>query len=92
MTDFISRRRALFAISGLIAAPFVIRNAGVLMPIRNRIDPAEKMPSPEEVQAWRASVTRNVERGRMISWTGEGFAHIHRMATAEKQYRALGLL
>ena len=32
----ISRRGALLGLSAAIAAPFVIRHAGVLMPVRNR--------------------------------------------------------
>ena len=104
----LSRRRALIYLSGLIAVPFVIRNAGVLMPVRNRLVCTETElerqawlgtrdwkaypPTMKDVQAWRASMTRNVERGRMISWTGEGWLHIHRMSEAEKRYKALGLL
>jgi hypothetical protein len=33
----ISRRGALICLFGMIAAPFVIRGAGVLMPVRNRL-------------------------------------------------------
>jgi len=103
-----SRRGALICLSGLIAAPFVIRNAGALMPVRNRLllsktelerrtplgiwDWTLCPPTVAEVKAWRTSMNSLIARRIMVSWTGEGFAPIHRMADAEKYYRAMGLL
>lgn len=49
-------------------------------------------PTVDEVKAWRASIIRNIERGRMISWTGAGWIYNHHMADAEKRYKALGLM
>lgn len=104
----ISRRRALICLSGLIAAPFVIRSAGLLMPVRNRLllsqaelerqtllgirDWTLYPPTVAEVKVWRASMNRRFERGMTVSWTGQGWLHIHRMCEAEKRYEALGLL
>ena len=73
----LSRRGALICLSGMIAAPFVIRRAGVLMPVRNRLVFTESKlklqsiagtrdwkaypPTVKEVRAWRRSMTRRAE-------------------------------
>jgi len=49
-------------------------------------------PTLEEVKAWRQSMKKLAERGRMVSWTGAGGIHILRMAKAEKRFKAIGLL
>jgi hypothetical protein len=48
-------------------------------------------PSLAEVIAWRKGMNELLSRC-MVSWTVEGFNHIHVMAEAEKRYQASGLL
>ncbi len=100
----ITRRGVLL---GLVAAPFVIRTQGLLMPVRDRTllsarelelqtmyglrDYKKYPPTVAEVIAWRQDLTRLLSRCT-VSWTGEGWAHIHRMSEAEKNYEAMGLL
>jgi hypothetical protein len=58
---------------------------------RRALSCGDVQPTPEEVRAWRASLNRLLSR-RTVSWTGEGWMHIHRMAEAERRYKARGLL
>ena len=104
----LSRRGALICLSGMIAAPFVIRRADVLMPVRNRLVFTESElklqsiagtrdwkaypPTVKEVRAWRRSMTRRADRGIFVSWTGAGWVRIHHMGEAEKRFKAMGLL
>ncbi len=104
----ISRRAAFLGLSAMIAAPFVIRTPGLLMPVRDRtiISASElewqtilgtrdyqRYPlTVAEVKAWRENLTADLDRGIHYLWTGEGFMRIHRMAEAEKRYQAMGLL
>jgi hypothetical protein len=83
----ITRRAALFGLTAAIAAPCVIRNSGILMPVRNRM-----FPTPAEVKAWRAGLNLLHEQGAIVSYTVEGFEELGRMADAEKFYRDRGLL
>jgi hypothetical protein len=95
----ISRREAFAGFFGTIAAPFVIRTPGLLMPIRDRTIPMWGLrdyrrypPTVEEVIDWRRGVNAMNARGMMVSWTGEGFNRIFAMSDAEKHYRAMGLI
>ena len=67
-TPIISRRQAFLGVAA-IAAPFVVRTPELLMPVRNRIVPANDIfdslwwrdlkaypPAPAEVKAWRQSM------------------------------------
>ncbi len=103
-----SRRDALAGLLVSMAAPYVVRNSGLPMPVRDRtilsasehewqIIPGtrnyKKYPLTfAEVKAWRRSTNERLDRVVMVSWTGEGWARIHRMAEAEKRYKAMGLL
>jgi len=88
--------------SGAIAARFVIRHAGVLMPARNRLVFKEQSWSCKASQAIPArgqggegvaarSMTKLAEH-RTVNWTGEGWIYIHNMINAEKRYKAMELL
>jgi hypothetical protein len=104
----LTRRAALAGLLGSVAAPFVVRNSGLLMPVRDRTIPSanelewqtimgtrdcRRYPvTVAEVKTWRRSTNDRLARGVMVSWTGEGWARIHRMAEAEKRYKAIGLL
>ena len=95
-------------VGDMIAAPFVIRRADVLMPVRNRLVFTESNlkwqsiagtrdwkaypPTVKEVRAWRRSMTRRADRGIVVSWTGAGWVRIHHMGEAEKRFKAMGLL
>jgi hypothetical protein len=48
----LTRRWALICLSGAVAAPFVIRNAGMLMPVRNRLLWRKKSLSGSNFTAW----------------------------------------
>ena len=109
MSEFYpSRCDALAGLLVSMVAPYVVRNAGLLMPVRDRtlISASElewrtilgtrdyrKYPlTVAEVKAWRRGLNAMHNRGVMVSWTGEGWARIHRMSEAEKRYRAMGML
>jgi hypothetical protein len=103
IASVISRRDAFAGFFGTIAAPFVIRTPGLLMPIRDRTSQLDEMmwglrdyrrypPTVEEVIDWRRGVNAMNARSMMVSWTGEGFNRIFAMSDAEKHYRAMGLI
>ncbi len=109
MSEFYpSRRDALAGLLVSMAAPYVVRNSGLLMPLMDRTILStnelewqtipgtrdyKKYPlTVAEVKAWRRSTNASLDRGVMVSWTAEGRARIHRMAEAEKRYKAMGLL
>ena len=104
----LTRRDILAGFFVSMAAPYVVRNSGLLIPVRDRtiLSASEhewqtilgtrnykKYPlTVAEVKAWRRSTNERLDRGVMVSWTGEGWARIHRMAEAERRYMAIGLL
>ncbi|MFZ1108803.1 MAG: hypothetical protein WAN43_10730 [Rhodomicrobium sp.] len=83
----ITRRAVLLGLTAMIAAPYVVRNSGILMPVRDRT-----FPTLAEVRGWREGIALLREQGAMVSYTAEGFAEIARMADAERRYRDRGLL
>ena len=83
----ITRRTALLGLTAAIAAPYVVRNSGILMPVRDRT-----FPTLAEVRGWREGIALMREQGAIVSYTVEGFNEIARMADAEKHYKRLGLL
>jgi hypothetical protein len=83
----ITRRTAFLSLTAMIAAPYVVRNSGLLMKVRDRT-----FPTLAEVRAWREGIALMNAQGVIASYTVEGFVHMARMADAEKRYRALGLL
>lgn len=89
MTGFdLTRRGVLAGLLVSMAAPYVVRNSGLLMPVRSRL----LLPSLAEVIAYRAERAEAARRRLCISFTAEGFARIHRMAEAERHFEAMGLL
>jgi len=89
----ITRRGALIWLSVVLAAPFVTRKGGILMPIRNRtLLNTRELELLKEVQEWRQSITRLTESRICASWTGEGWTHIGSMAEAEKRFKAMGFV
>ena len=55
----ITRRGALIWLSVVLAAPFVTRKGGILMPIRNRtLLNTRELELLKEVQEWRQSITK----------------------------------
>jgi hypothetical protein len=83
----ITRRTALLGLTAAIAAPYVVRNSGLLMPVRNRT-----FPTVAEVREWREGIALLNAQGAMVSYTAEGFAEMARMMDAEKFYRNRDLL
>jgi hypothetical protein len=55
-------------------------------------EPAQGMPTIEEVREWRAAQIEAARRGIMANLSAEGVADIFRMAEAEEYYQMLGLL
>jgi hypothetical protein len=55
-------------------------------------EPAQEMPTVEEVREWREAKNEAASRGILITSNGAGIAYGFRMAEAEKHYEALGLL
>ena len=109
MSSFdLTRRATLAGLLVSLAAPYVVRNSGLLMPVRDRtILSASELElqtflgtrdyqryplTVAEVKAWRRSTDERIKQGVMVNWTGEGFMRIHRMAEAEKRFEAMGLL
>ena len=87
------RRGALICLTAAIAAPFVIRTAGILMPVRKRLLlNLREIALLKEVQEWRQSTARCAESRICVNWTGEGWTHIDRLAEAERRFRAMGLV
>jgi len=71
-----------------MAAPYVVRNSGLRMPIR---DHGPSIPLAEVIE-WRRGLTELLSRCT-VSWTAEGFNRIRRMSEAEKKrYQAMGPL
>ncbi|MGA7323980.1 MAG: hypothetical protein WBX25_05765 [Rhodomicrobium sp.] len=106
MSELISRRQAFLGLT-MMAAPFVIRTPGILMPIRYRpprIDEKElewqTILGTRDWKAYPPSVREvrewreglNGRRGIMVSFTGTGASRLFAMADAEKRYEAMGLL
>ena len=101
----ISRRGVL---AGLIAAPFVIRTPGLVMPVRDRsILTAKELedqtwagtrdwkkypPTLDEVKAHRRSREMLAQQRVMVSYTGAGWAYVSHMIAAENRFEAMGLL
>jgi hypothetical protein len=99
-----SRRQAILGLAA-IAAPFVGRTPGLLMPIRNRIVPVNDIlnslwfrglnaypPAPAEVKAWRQSVNATFRMGIRPYHSPAGMIRILKICDAEKRFEALGLL
>jgi len=87
------RRGALICLAAAIAAPFVTRKAGILMPIRKPLPlNLREIELLKEVQDWRQSMTRCAESRICVNWTGEGWTHIDRLAQGERRFRAMGLV
>jgi hypothetical protein len=92
------RRELLKGLTIVVAAPFVIRTPGLLMPVRDRGIPSYVRdwdrfpPSIAEVRAWRSEMNWIAERGIMLSFNGIGAARIGAMGDAEKRFKAIGLL
>jgi hypothetical protein len=55
-------------------------------------EPAESMPTVEEVREWHASQIEAQRRGILANPSGDGVAYVLRMAEAEEYYEMLGLL
>lgn len=90
MSEFYpSRRDALAGLLVSMAAPYVVRNSGLPMPVRDRTILSanelewqtilgtrnyKKYPLTfAEVKAWRRSTNERLDRVVMVSWTGEGW-------------------
>ena len=84
----LTRRDILAGVLVSMAAPYVVRNSGSLMPIRSRL----LLPTLAEVLAYQAERAETMRRGLFINFTAEGAGRIFRMAEAEKRYKAMGLL
>jgi|SRR5271157_3523764 len=103
----VSRRGALVCLSGLIAAPFVIRNSAVLMQARTRLPLMENElecrvllgaclwtahpPIVKEAKKWREAMDWLAQNRVVIRWSREGWTHIARIGEAEGRYRATWL-
>jgi hypothetical protein len=87
MMQTITRRLVLTGVFVSIAAPAIIRRAGVLMPVRDRTK-----PSLAEVIAWRRNLLASIHAGFRYTWTPAALDEVMRMTAAEHNYRAMGLL
>ncbi len=85
MMQTITRRHILTGVFVSIAAPAIIRHAGVLMPVRDRTT-----PSLAEVIAWRRDFFASIHAG--FHFSAERLNEFTRMRAAEHNYRAMGLL
>ncbi len=83
----ITRRTVLLGLTAMIAAPYVVRNAGILMPVRDRT-----FPTLAEVRGWREGIALMNAQGVIVSYTVEGFNEMAQMMDAEKFYRNRDLL
>jgi hypothetical protein len=83
----ITRRTALLGLTAAIAAPYFVRNSGLLMPVRNRT-----FPTLAEVRGWREGIALMNAQGVIASYTVEGFNEMAQMMDAERFYRVRGLL
>jgi hypothetical protein len=83
-----TRRDILGGLFVSIAAPYVVRTSGLLMPIRHR---GPGIPLAE-VLALRRDLAELEARRIMINPTAAGFNRTMRMADAEKRYQRMGLL
>ena len=83
----ITRRAAILGLTAAIAAPYVVRAAGILMPVRDRT-----FPTLAEVRGWREGIALMNAQGVIASYTVEGFNEIAQMMDAESHYERLGLL
>ena len=90
MSEFYpSRRDALAGLLVSMAAPYVVRNSGLLIPVRDRTilfanelewqtilgtRDCKKYPlTVAEVKAWRRSTNERLDRSVRVSWMGEGW-------------------
>ena len=83
----ITRRAAFLGLTAAIAAPYVVRNSGILMPVRDRT-----FPTLAEVRGWREGIALMNAQGVIVSYTVEGFNEMAQMMDAERHYERLGLL
>jgi hypothetical protein len=81
-------RRAFFGLLGAVAAPYVIRDSGILMPVRDR----KPLVTLEEVIEWREGMAELAKRRVLINFNALGAADMLRMSEAEARYQAMGLL
>jgi hypothetical protein len=98
----LSRRAALLGLA-TIAAPFVIRTPGLLMPVKNRIMPPfynewgdrnwKDYPATlDEYLAYERSRIAMANSRIMVSFSAEGANRIAAMIDARKRFEAMGLL
>lgn len=98
-----NRRGFLISLTGFVAAPYVIRNAGSLMPVRDRTvkpmfdsygfrDYETYPPTVAEVRDWRDGLEQMFDQGIIMNWSAQGMQDIYFLGQAEDRYRAAGLL
>ena len=80
----LTRRWALICLSGAIAAPFVIRNAGMLMPVRNRLLWRKKSLSGSNFTAWARLKQRLELLGALLRGPSGGGCALSRRRCAQQ--------